>query len=284
MVQTLRSRVKNALRSLKLRRRQRALRRRLAAFLARVRPISTEHPLTRIGGDGDGGYLVPDDLDGVSACFSPGVAGVADFESDLASRGMRCFLADYSVDAPPVTSPLFDFEKKYLGAASNDVYMTLDDWVGRKAGSGDLLLQMDIEGAEYDVLLAAPAELLARFRIIVIEFHNLHGLFDRNALEPIDRAFRKLLAAFAVVHIHPNNCFDPVTQGDIAIPPVMEFTFLRRDRIARTGSAPTYPHELDRANVPGRPDYALPACWHSQRRHRLQAFLSSPPAGMDSRG
>ena len=26
-----------------------------------------------IGGAGDGGYLVPDDLDGIEYCFSPGV-------------------------------------------------------------------------------------------------------------------------------------------------------------------------------------------------------------------
>ena len=27
-----------------------------------LRPISTEHQLIRIGGSGDGGYLIPDDL------------------------------------------------------------------------------------------------------------------------------------------------------------------------------------------------------------------------------
>jgi hypothetical protein len=262
MDHVLRSLVKNALRSLKLRIRLSKQRRRLRAFLAQVRPISTEHRLIRVGGEGDGGYLVPDDLDGITACFSPGVAGVADFESDLARRGMRCFLADYSVDAPPVTNPLFDFEKKYLGPVTNDVYMTLASWLQRKAESDDLLLQMDIEGAEYDVILGTPIDLLARFRIVVVEFHNLHGLLDRMAFEPINLAFRKLLTVFEVIHIHPNNCCAPVAQGDIVIPPVMEFTFLRRDRILRKGRALTYPHDLDRANVGDRPDYPLPACWY----------------------
>lgn len=266
MLHVFRSRVKNELRRLKRRIRLSAQRRRLLAFLAQIRPISTEHRLIRVGSEGDGGYLVPDDLEGITACFSPGVADVADFESDMARRGMRCFLADYSVDAPPITDPLFDFEKKYLGSITNDVYMTLESWVQRKAdGSDNLLLQMDIEGAEYDVLLDAPKELLARFRIVVVEFHNLHGLFDPMAFVPIKLAFLKLLAAFDVVHIHPNNCFAPMAQGDIAIPPVMEFTFLRRDRISRKGHALTYPHDLDRANVRGQPDYPLPACWYSKR-------------------
>ena len=258
----MRNRFKEALRSLKHRRRQRAHRRRLSALLADVRPVSTGHRLIRVGGEGDGGYLVPDDLEGIAACFSPGVAGVADFESEMAHRGMRCFLADYSVDAPPIANPLFDFEKKFLGPVGNDVYMTLDSWVRRKAaGRDDLLLQMDIEGAEYEVLMSAPAELLGRFRIVVAEFHNLHGLFDRNAFKGIEAAFRRLLAQFEVVHIHPNNCFAPIVEGDIAIPPVMEFTFLRRDRVLRKGRATTFPHELDRTNVTERPDYPLPACW-----------------------
>ena len=81
-----------------------------------VSPVATEHQLVRIGGSADGGYLVPDDLAGISALFSPGVADTADFESVFAARGVPCFLADYSVDAPPVSSPLFHFEKKYLGA------------------------------------------------------------------------------------------------------------------------------------------------------------------------
>ena len=33
----------------------------IAAFLATVRPVETEHPLIRAGGAADGGYLIPDD-------------------------------------------------------------------------------------------------------------------------------------------------------------------------------------------------------------------------------
>jgi hypothetical protein len=43
----------------------------------RLHPVVTTHPLIRVGAHGDGGYLVPDDLDGIAACFSPGVVGRA---------------------------------------------------------------------------------------------------------------------------------------------------------------------------------------------------------------
>jgi len=43
----------------------------LADFLRRVRPVTTDHELVRIGEARDGGYLLPDDLEGISYCFSP---------------------------------------------------------------------------------------------------------------------------------------------------------------------------------------------------------------------
>src|SRR4051794_4689062 len=40
-------------------------------LIGRLSPVLTDVPLTRLGADGDGGYLVPEDLADVSACFSP---------------------------------------------------------------------------------------------------------------------------------------------------------------------------------------------------------------------
>jgi len=87
----------------------------LLVFLGRTKPVKTQFELIRIGGPGDGGYLVPDDLDGIKTCFSPGVSDTANFELDLAQRGVNCFLADYSVEKSPIEHPKFDFQKNLLG-------------------------------------------------------------------------------------------------------------------------------------------------------------------------
>jgi hypothetical protein len=79
-------------------------------LIARLRPQDCGKDLIRIGGDGDGGYLLPDDLQGIQHCFSPGVGAVADFESHLASLNIRSFLADYSVDSLPTERPEFVFD------------------------------------------------------------------------------------------------------------------------------------------------------------------------------
>ena len=138
-----------------------------------VQPVATNHPLIRLGCEGDGGYLVPDDLEGIAACFSPGVSTVADFELSLAERGIPCYLADYSVDQAPVQHPLISFEKKFLGLENNEVFTTLDAWMAKHApNKTDFLLQMDIEGAEYDVLFDVSEETLQKCRVLVIEFHH----------------------------------------------------------------------------------------------------------------
>lgn len=234
-------------------------------FLSSVKPLETNHGLIRLGGDTDGGYLVPNDLEGIDVCFSPGVSRVATFEEDLAKRGIRCFLADYSVDSPPVENDLFDFEKKYLGPFESGNFMTLESWIKNKAPTkSDFILQMDIEGAEYGVLFDTSPETLRKFRVLVVEFHRLDSLYDKMGCELISLVFAKILKDFEVVHIHPNNCTEPVHFQGIAIPPVMEFTFLRRDRINASAPATSFPHELDRANVPSNRDFALPKCWYAQ--------------------
>jgi hypothetical protein len=234
----------------------------LAEFLTSLRPITTNRNLIRVGCEGDGGYLVPDDLENINVCFSPGVAETAHFELDLTKRGIKCFLADYSVDGPPIHNELIHFEKKYLGPTEDSIHTTLDNWVERNApDQSDFILQMDIEGGEYGVILDTSRETLKKFRIAVIEFHGLDTLCDKLGFVLIDLTFKKILRDFEIVHMHPNNCFKPIIYKEYEIPLLMEFTFLRKDRISSRRPTLVFPHKLDRANFPDREDFPVPRCW-----------------------
>jgi hypothetical protein len=234
----------------------------LSHFFNLINPIISDKKLVRVGDEEDGGYLVPFDLNGIEACFSPGVSLEASFELNLAKFGVKSYMADYSVNASPIENNLFDFEKKYLGAQNDEIFMTLQSWVDKKEPNGsDFILQMDIEGAEYEVIYQSPVELLKKFRIIIIEFHSLGILFSPGGYEIIRLAFKKLLEHFEIVHIHPNNCVEPISNGRFEVPPVMEFTFLRKDRVLSQEPAKDFPHILDVKNFPDRPDVVLPDCW-----------------------
>ena len=231
---------------------------RLRSLMRSLHPISTDKTLLRFGSRYDGGYLIPDDLEGIHACFSPGIGRVSGFEKDCANRGMNVFLADASVDAPVEQHERFHFSKVFIGRAPKENYISLNDWVtcSLNGDSGDLLLQMDIEGSEYEVINDTSTELFQRFRIIVIEFHGIPWL-NKDKIN----AFKKLLKTHSCVHIHPNNRWGAVQLRGLILPRIMEFTFLRHDRIAKSEFRKNFPHPLDVDNT-SKPTLLLPKCWY----------------------
>ncbi|MEM9251236.1 MAG: hypothetical protein AAGB29_02700 [Planctomycetota bacterium] len=248
---------------------------RLVSLIESLHPIDAGVPLIRLGPTtnegvylGDGGYLVPDDLDGIAACFSPGVSDLSGFEMDCATRGMEVFLADASVDGPGEDHERFHFRKKFIGAFDGTEFDAFDRWVteslaelGPAANApGDLLLQMDIEGYEYEVFLHAPRSILNRFRVIVCELHAIDQWWHAPYFSVVSRAIEKMLQTHTCVHIHPNNMLKPVVVQGVAMPTYMEFTFLRNDRVKTRDYARTFPHPLDVENTPASP-LPLPACW-----------------------
>jgi hypothetical protein len=230
------------------------------ALAQKYAPLKTEHELIRLGPFFDGGYLVPDDLSGITACYSPGVADIAQFESDLLRIwGIPSHLADKSVNGPPHGFPAASFVKKFLGNQDNDEFMTMETWM-KSTGQvdGDFLLQMDIEGGEYDTLLATPDELLSKFRIIVLEIHFLDKWNQPENYKQADDLITKLGRNHVVVHSHPNNWGRTAEVEGVTYPCTIEVTFLRKDRCTIGGPVTDFPHRLDMPCGPQIPDFALP--------------------------
>ncbi len=236
----------------------------LTQLMRSVRPVATKTKLRRFGPKGDGAYLLPNDLEGISACVSPGVSTEVDFDLEIAQRGIPVFMADASVEGPPINHENFRFYKKFIGAHRDDMFMTLDDLCDEIPAEldGDRLLQMDIEGAEYCVLLDVKEETLKKFRIMAIEFHFLPQLFSSFSYNIINSVFNKLLLHHRVVHIHPNNCCGVVRKGRFEIPQLLEFTFYRKDRgHVDTEAKLQFPHPEDVDIYPDNPPLVLPECW-----------------------
>ncbi len=237
----------------------------VAELIEKLKPSAVPGGLKRFGNVGDGGYLMPDDLGGVVASVSPGVSTECSFDEEVAARGIDVIMADASVDGPPSKNPRFHFLPKFVDINASDQTVTIDELVSASMvpPEGDLILQMDIEGAEYRVLASLSDDLLKRFRIVIIEFHNLDLMFSRFAFQTIIKpVFEKLTTFHKVVHIHPNNCSRLTKHGSLSVPPVMEFTFYRKDRTPNGGIAPlAFPHPLDADCVPHLPTLVLPDCW-----------------------
>lgn len=234
----------------------------IKTLIEKLRPLDIGIDLIRLGPKGDGGYLLPNDLYEIEACFSPGVDKISDFEADCHKQGMKIFLADKSVDKPNLKIERYSFLKKYIGTTNDDDFITMDQWINESGvvRESDLLLQMDIEGSEYISILNTSDNLMKRFRIIVIEFHSLEKLWNPEFYNIANETFSKLLKTHTCVHIHPNNFLGIDKQFGIEIPRLAEFTFIRKDRVKNKKKQIRIPHPLDFDNT-DKEHISLPEIW-----------------------
>lgn len=226
---------------------------RIKEVLEQLFPRKTKSKLIRMGGNGDGGYLIPNDLEGISSCFSPGVSDVSQFERECLEKKIKVFMADYSVNEPNLDKSLYDFSftKKFIGAFKDDKFISINHWIKKnlKKEDGDLILQMDIEGSEYHSLLSLSEDLLSKFRIIIVEFHHLESLWNPHFFEIFEATILKLLENHSCIHIHPNNSYGIEERFSLKIPRILEMTFYRKDRGVSEEYETNYPNPLDRDSI-----------------------------------
>tara|TARA_Y100000991_G_scaffold54959_1_gene40146 strand:+ start:81 stop:941 length:861 start_codon:yes stop_codon:yes gene_type:complete len=229
-------------------------------------PIGCSRQLIRIGGDKDGAYLIPDDLDNIDACFSPGTSHKKLFEDHLANKyKIKSFLSDGSVkeSSLDLIRNYQVFQKKWINDFDDKNTTTLSSWIEdmNHKNSKNLLLQMDIEGSEYNSLLYSSEACLKQFRILVIEFHDLYRLKNQRFLKQIFiPIMQRILNQFDCVHAHANNCLPFMKIANFDIPQVIELTFYRKD--CNKGIKKKYiPHPKDIVNVPKNPKMVLGKPW-----------------------
>jgi hypothetical protein len=228
----------------------------LAEFIQGLHPFETE--LIRAGSSSDGGYLVPKGIV-INKLFSPGVSDSDSFEVSFAQTGVKCFLADFSVDNNPTPHPNIFFEKKFIGYNDERRFIGLEEWVLKyvKDDESGLLLQMDIEGWEYNNLINVSGSFLNKFDIMCIEFHEFNQVLETRSFYFIKIIFDKILRYFDVVHIHPNNGCGSSQLYGYTIPSVVEITFVRKKLNRSKKRRDIIKHELDAKNITENPDIII---------------------------
>ena len=237
-----------------------------ALFYRQIWPVDTGVPLIRLGGTKDGSYLVPNAIDGIQLCLSPGTCGIIDFERSLSEiYGIPCLLCDPAENAPENLPPLLKFDRIALASVDGPDTRSISSWM-HSHGYGDaspLLLSMDIEGGEIDVILGMQHDILSRIRIATIEFHYLQILHaepsSRYATSVID-VLNKMRQYFDIVHFKPNNnCPYHVSSGKSShgtFYTCIELTFLNK-QLRRKGPTQlplkALPHIMDESNVDNKP-------------------------------
>ena len=232
-------------------------------FFRLFQPIKTEHSLIRLGAIRDGGYLIPDLLENITYCISPGVAETFLFENQLLEiYGIPSIMIDASIDIPENLDPRMTFIQKYLGAFEDEQFITLQK-LTENYGSLEqsMILQIDVEGFELPVLFSCDEKTLNKYRIIVIEFHHLEHWVNSSLFDYfVEPSIKKLLENFTVVHSHPNNCDGTFKFGNRIYPMALEVTLLHNNFLRNDFYKNIYsdlPSELDSDNSAELPSIKL---------------------------
>jgi hypothetical protein len=177
------------------------------ALLEELRPVALKNcTLSRFGSTNDGGYLMCENLiDGLEAGYSYGVGPNDEWGCDVSTR-FRVPIHQYDCFDPtrPVcTTGDFVFHDECIGSRKEHVesrlFDTLTNQISRNGDSGKrLIVKIDVEGAEWDALMATSDAVLRRIDQLPME---LHGSHERRFLEVV----RKLKRTFYVVNLHFNN-------------------------------------------------------------------------------
>ena len=229
--------------------------------LGLLRPFDLEgEKKRRFGRSGDGGYVLIERLIG-DTFYSFGVAEEVSFEVTMAETGRRGYLFDHTVEGMPVSHGHLTFTKLGLGPSGDarPELRTLESLLRQNGDDirDDLLLKVDIEGAEYAVLQDVPQTTLNRFSQIALELHDLRRLAEPEFRRLFTAAMTRLNAGFVLCHVHANNCAPLIFTHGLPVADVVELTFVRRDLVRSIPSTTVYPTVYDCANDPDRADIPL---------------------------
>ena len=237
----------------------------LLDFFKNLRPIRNGYELVRVGSNSDSGYLVPNDFEGISHCFSAGCDKKWTFELDLEKRfGIYSHIIDSEDKKPNDLTPKHTYTPKWLGAKSAKSTLTMDDWISLSSSEDDAeyILQMDIEGYEWLTLSNLDINFLLKFRILIIEFHGSKNLINKKHFdETFKPTVDQLVKHFDPVHIHGNNCCGLVSYGQFVFPEVFELTLHRKDRLKTNEGYSDLPNSLDSKNLPEKDELIVTWPW-----------------------
>lgn len=190
-------------------------------------PVPIKSTLIHCGTKGDGGYVVSDlDLQNCGFLISGGIEANNEFEIELAEQGIQGIQIDNSIDAPPKTHPNLKFIHATLGLRESDIF-SMNEFLLSRA-NGDVIVKLDIEGAELDVLLNLEKRALQKILCLVMELHNLDQIPNNEFWGKIETVLRRLkLEGLVSCFVSPNNITGTEVFGGVAIPRNIEITFTR---------------------------------------------------------
>lgn len=194
--------------------------------------------------------------------YSFGINDDVSWDSDMAARGYDVFMYDPTIDSLPQENERFHFFKE--GIAGEEIKAkslnTLEHFVRRNghADKDNMILKMDVEGAEWGFLSTVSPSLLNKFDQMVFEFHFLTKSKNLYEMGAIISFLQKINLTHSPVHLHGNNHGTFLKLGDFICPDVLELTYVKNSNYRLTDDENiSLPIPFDAPNNPRVSDVPL---------------------------
>ncbi len=208
-----------------------------------IRPVELHGgSMQRLGRQFDGGYLTVLPVFPVEVLLAYGISDDVSFELDF----LKCFpiaraeLFDHTVESLPEVHPRFTFHRQGVSAVSGGAFGSLSEHLRVYVRPEErVFVKMDVEGAEYESLLACSDDEFHRICGLVVELHSVHpdNAYALPLLQRLDRMFH-------LVHAHFNNSGGFASGAWGRFPGVVELSYVSRSGFSVAGFA-SLPHKLD---------------------------------------
>lgn len=204
----------------------------------------------RIGEQYDGGYVFIEDLlKGGKVAYSIGIGKTVKFEEAIETYGHHIWMYDHTVDGSRFATPNRTIQKIGIGPKDKGELQTLKTMIANNNHSNEdnMLLQMDCEGAEWDVFASMNPDDLKGFSQLCVEMHWFVSYFSRaDTTNLIETALSNLRKNFTPVHVHANNWSGFYkTRNKPPVAETFEVTWVRNDLVEWDESEEVYPTEFD---------------------------------------
>lgn len=227
-------------------------------LFAEVQPVKLANcELERFGEKNDGGYLLCGNLlTSVKSAYSYGIAG---YDGWGCAVSTRLKVPTHQYDCFDSTRPACpggdtQFHSECIGPdATTDKdgrpFDTLEHQIATNGDAGkQLVIKIDVEGAEWNSLMQTPDAVLERIDQIAIELHD----FDRDVNRFI-AVVTRLKEFFHVAHLHFNN-YSCIRGLEPFPAQAYEVLFVSKRLAKVDGPGATRPNPLDAPNNPALPD------------------------------
>lgn len=215
------------------------------------------HRLIRVGREFDGGYLMVDDFSPDMIAYSFGICDDVSWDKEMAKLGIHSFMYDHTINGLPEEHEFFHWSKAGIcGNKPAPNCRTLSDFIkiNGHEENDNLLLKMDVEGAEWDVISEVSQDTFLKFKQMIFEFHEMN---NKYLYDTMYATFKKLNETHQAIHVHGNNNDTFIRIGDMVMPLTLEVLYVRKNDYNFIENNHFLPLPQDNPNTPARSDIRL---------------------------